>query len=72
MSIPRRLILMDLIEFNRIWTAMHMIVVPGEYGMGTESGSHPEDDKKAWEKLGELLDELNRTMYQGLYQKHRI
>ena len=35
---------------------MHRIANPGEYGLGTEPGSVP-DDKKAWEKMGELIDE---------------
>jgi hypothetical protein len=36
--------------------SMHRIVFPGEYGLGSEEESIP-DDKKAWEKLGDLLNE---------------
>ena len=37
---------------------MHKIVFPGEYGLGSEKGSIPDDDKKAWERIGELVEEL--------------
>lgn len=36
---------------------MRKIVDPGDYGLGSEKESHPDDPKKAWEQLGALLDE---------------
>jgi len=34
---------------------MHKIVFPGEYGLGSEPESVP-DDKAAWERLGKLIE----------------
>ena len=43
---------------SEIIDEMHKIVCPGEYGLGTEKASVPHDDKKAWERMGELIDEM--------------
>lgn len=47
-----------------VFSRMHKILFPGEYGLGTELGSDPDDDKKAFENLGELCEELGRISQQ--------
>jgi hypothetical protein len=44
-------------SLSDVLVAMHKIIIPGDYGLGTEPESIPHDDKKAWQKLGELIDE---------------
>lgn len=51
-------------SIQELWTAMHKIVVPGEYGLGNEEGSFDRDDKHAWEELGKLLDEMQSRLAQ--------
>lgn len=41
---------------------MHKIVAPGEYGLGTEPSSIPNDDKAAWVRMGELVEEAQKTL----------
>lgn len=65
----RRIVILDWDDLNSIWSRMHMIVAPGEYGLGTEPGSIPDDDKKAWEEIERLLDELSRAMTRGTYER---
>jgi len=58
--------------FDEIWTDMHRICAPGEYGLGNEPESYVEDTKAAWEHMGELLDELlawHEVMFDGLTPK---
>lgn len=43
----------------QILEAMRQIANPGEYGLGTEAESIPHDEKKAWEKIAELIEELS-------------
>jgi len=47
---------------EKIIEEMRMIVFPGDYGLGSEPESIPDDNKKAWERLGELLDELEAQL----------
>lgn len=44
---------------------MEMIVNPGAFGLGSEVKSYTEDDKMAWVRLGELIDEAHRTLYEA-------
>lgn len=41
---------------------MEKILFPGEFGLGTETASFPENDKGAWEALGKLTKELQDEM----------
>lgn len=41
---------------------LRKITNPGEYGLGTEAPSIPDDNKKAWERVGELHDELEKEL----------
>jgi hypothetical protein len=51
-------------ELQKILRRMHMILFPGEYGLGTEPESHWEDTpKESLERLGRLLDEAYEVMY---------
>jgi len=43
-------------RIEEIVSEMHKIVLPGEYGCGETY--EEETDKMAWEKLGELIEEL--------------
>lgn len=43
---------------------MDRILSPGDFGLGTEPGSFPDDDKAAWEALGKLKDELQEELLQ--------
>ena len=43
----------------QILEAMRQIAKPGEYGRGTDAESSPQDEKKAWEKIAELIEELS-------------
>jgi hypothetical protein len=43
---------------SEIQEDIRKIVFPGEYGLGKEPGSIPDDTKKAWERVGELVEEL--------------
>lgn len=50
-------------RIDEIIVEMHKILAPGEYGLGTEKESIPDDDKKAFERLTELRNELEREIY---------
>ena len=53
----------DMRKIETVLYEMDMIVKPGEYGLGTEKESIPDDDKKAWERLAELSDEMGMILY---------
>lgn len=54
----------------RLWRIQELendvrkILTPGEFGLGNEEGSFADDEKLAWEKLGEKFDELMRVVYE--------
>lgn len=54
---------------TEILNEMHRIINPGEYGLGSEPISVPDSDKKAWERCGELLDELLQLLEGELMPK---
>jgi bifunctional pyridoxal-dependent enzyme with beta-cystathionase and maltose regulon repressor activities len=43
---------LDVQFIEMVLDAMHKIIDPGQYGLGTEPGSYADNDKAAWEKLG--------------------
>ena len=43
-------------DLEEVLMKMHKIINPGEYGLGSEPESVPDDDKAAFEQLGVLLD----------------
>lgn len=49
-------------RIQQILEEMHEIMNPGEYGNGSEPESIPNDDKKAWETVGDLRDELESLL----------
>jgi hypothetical protein len=53
---------MDMRTAEEILGEMHKIIMPGEYGLGNEPGSIPDNDKAAWEKLGRLHAELEASV----------
>jgi hypothetical protein len=51
-------------ELQKILRRMHMILFPGEYGLGTEPESYPDDTpKETMVRLGHLLEEAYEVMY---------
>lgn len=67
----RSLVIIPFETIDKLWTRLNMIANPGEYGLGTERGSFADDDdKKAWEEVGKILEEMNREIYRHLYRKH--
>lgn len=51
---------MDAQRLKEILEEMHMIANPGEYGLGSEPKSIPDNDKAAWERMGELIEEAQQ------------
>lgn len=49
-------------RIQQILEEMHEIMNPGEYGNGSELESIPNDDKKAWETVSDLRDELESLL----------
>lgn len=49
-------------EIDKRLVEMHWITSPGEYGLGTEKKSIPNDEKKAWEKIEQLRDEIEQLL----------
>lgn len=49
-------------KINDILHRMHMIICPGDYGMGDEPESHSDDPKKAWEELSKQWEELVKEL----------
>lgn len=52
---------MDKPYVKHILNEMHQIINPGEYGLGDQPESIP-NDKKAWERLSYLLDKLMKEV----------
>jgi len=48
-----------------IFDEMHKIVMPGEYGLGHEPESVPDDDKKAWVAVGILIEQAWAAIFEA-------
>lgn len=54
-------------QFWDIWTDMHKITHPGEYGLGNEPESFMNSDAEALKELAELVEELSDWEMRSFY-----
>ena len=53
---------MDQVKVQALLQEAHRILFPGEYGLGSEAISYPDDDKEAWVRLGEIVEEISKEV----------
>jgi hypothetical protein len=58
-------------RIQELENGVRKILTPGEFGLGNEEGSFADDEKIAWEKLGEKFDELMRVVYEELERERK-